>query len=293
MNRSIRFFVLFFIGLLDFQSGYAQRNATALRLQKNTKGFYLEHKVSAKQSLFSLGRLYNVHPRHLADFNNIDPNKGLQLDQVIRIPLTDTNFQRVKGQGVPITLLASTDDVISDMARFAGIQVKDMQCWNNFTGTEIKKGTTWIVGFLQTNEMSGQQVNLPCPAATVPAPNPPAPPSPTTVPLPPATGSYFEPAFQEQVKKTPISQQLKLIASTFQTQSGWTDLKYYVVIDNLVTGTIVRLTNPVNKMEVYAKVLGEMAPIKQNEGLDIRISDAAAALLELPANGKFSIEIAY
>ena len=45
-----------------------------LLIKSGSKGSYLEHKVVAKEGLFPLGRKYNVHPRHIANFNGIDFN---------------------------------------------------------------------------------------------------------------------------------------------------------------------------------------------------------------------------
>lgn len=282
----------------------AQRNP--LRLQKGSKGFYLNHQVTAKQSFFSLGRTYNVHPRYLAAYNQLDYNKGLQLDQRIRVPLTDTNFQRQRGEGIPIYLQAATDDELADLAGFVGILPGDLKCWNNYTGNRIKKGSNWIVGFLQTQALNDQQVRIACNAKSPTPSTSPAPPSPslpTVLPTPstPATpsvvsvssGSFFETAYREQIQQKPVSQQLNLMASVFKTSSGWQDAKYYVLIDNLVPGTIVKLINPANQQEAYAKVLGEMSRIRQNEGLDIRISNAAAAVLGVPEGAKFNLMIHY
>ena len=44
------------------------------------------HTVAAKETLFSIGRLYNVHPRALAEYNHIPFDKGLSLGQVLKIP---------------------------------------------------------------------------------------------------------------------------------------------------------------------------------------------------------------
>jgi len=269
----------------------AQRNQ--LRLQKGAKGFYLEHKVAAKQSFFSLSRMYNVHPRFLADYNKLDYKRGLQIDQGIRIPLTDTNYERTQANGVPVYLKAVSDDVLNDMAQSAGIRPADMQCWNTYTGNEIKKGSSWIVGFLKTQELKDQQVKITC---TQKSPTPQTVQTVQTVQAVPSNlpaSSTFQSDYLEQIKKTPVSQQLNVMASVFKTSSGWQDGKYYLLIDNLIPGTIIKLINPANQKEVYAKVLGEMSRIKQNEGLDIRISNAAAAMLEVPENSKFNLLIHY
>ncbi|MEY4893070.1 MAG: hypothetical protein RIQ34_1682 [Bacteroidota bacterium] len=282
------------IGLLMlFVSMQATAQRNQLRLQKGAKGFYLEHKVAAKQSFFSLSRMYNVHPRFLADYNKLDYKRGLQIDQGIRIPLTDTNYERTQANGVPVYLKAVSDDVLTDMAQSAGIRPADMQCWNTYTGNEIKKGSSWIVGFLKTQELKDQQVKITC---TQKSPTPQTVQTVQTVQAVPSNlpaSSTFQSDYLEQIKKTPVSQQLNVMASVFKTSSGWQDGKYYLLIDNLIPGTIIKLINPANQKEVYAKVLGEMSRIKQNEGLDIRISNAAAAMLEVPENSKFNLQIHY
>jgi hypothetical protein len=282
------------IGLLMlFVSMQATAQRNQLRLQKGANGFYLEHKVAAKQSFFSLSRMYNVHPRFLADYNKLDYKKGLQIDQGIRIPLTDTNYERTQANGVPVYLKAVSDDVLTDMAQSAGIRPADMQCWNTYTGNEIKKGSSWIVGFLKTQELKDQQVKITC---TQKSPTPQTVQTVQTVQAVPSNlpaSSTFQSDYLEQIKKTPVSQQLNVMASVFKTSSGWQDGKYYLLIDNLIPGTIIKLINPANQKEVYAKVLGEMSRIKQNEGLDIRISNAAAAMLEVPENSKFNLQIHY
>jgi hypothetical protein len=147
--------------------------------------------------------------------------------------------------------------------------------------------------------MTGQQLKFSCklkevavpidPETTQPTqPIQPVQPSPSTSSI-----SFFESAFLEQVQKNPTSQDLKVFSSVFKTISGWSDGKHYVLIDNLVPGTIVKLINPMNRQAVYAKVLGEMPRIKQNEGLDIRISDAAAEKLGLTGTERFYLQLIY
>ena len=79
----------------------------------------------------------------------------------------------------------------------------------------------------------------------------------------------------------------------FKTTSGWQDAKYYLLIDKVATGTIVKITNPGSNKVIYAKVLGEMNGIRQNNGYDIRISNAAAATLGVTDTDKFILKINY
>jgi LysM repeat protein len=104
---------------------------------------------------------------------------------------------------------------------------------------------------------------------------------------------YFKAGFEQQIKKQPAAKELVTGAGIFKTTSGWSDGKYYLLIDNVPSGTIVKISNPTNNKIIYAKVLGEMAGIRQNSGLDIRISNAAAAALEIPEQDKFIVKVNY
>jgi LysM repeat protein len=44
------------------------------------------HKVEPKESLYSIGRKFKVHPRELAEYNNISLSDGVKIGQVIKIP---------------------------------------------------------------------------------------------------------------------------------------------------------------------------------------------------------------
>jgi LysM repeat protein len=68
-------------------------------------------------------------------------------------------------------------------------------------------------------------------------------------------------------------------AGVFKSTSGWEDGKYYCLHNAASQGTIVKITNKANGKFVYAKVLDVMPDLKQNNNLQIRISNAAADIL--------------
>jgi hypothetical protein len=71
------------------------------------------------------------------------------------------------------------------------------------------------------------------------------------------------------------------------------EAKYYLLMDGVTPGTIIKITNPDNNKAVYAKVLGEMSGIRQNQGLDIRISNTAASALQVTEDEKFVVRVNY
>lgn len=80
-------------------------------------------------------------------------------------------------------------------------------------------------------------------------------------------------------------------AATFKSTSGWQDKKYYVLMNDVAPGTIVKIASTDNKV-VYAKVLGSMPEMKENTGLLLRISNAAASYLGI-IDPKFPVQISY
>ncbi len=293
-----------------------------LLVKSSDKGLYLEHKVQPKESLYALGRMYNIDPRVLASFNSIDYNKGLQIDQKLRIPLTAANFIQEGNKGTPVYYKVGNNEGLMTVSnKNNNVLLSNLRWWNKLTADQIKSDTKLIVGFIQSSEMKAitiagkpakeepgiAKVEQPkvdekikvtkSPAEKEEAKN--------TEPVvvkeevkkeikkeEPAVvkeeiktvttdQGYFKNHFQQQIRTSPISKDETVTAGIFKTTSGWQDAKYYLLIDKVAPGTIIKVVNPTNNKAVYAKVLGEMSGIRQNAGLDVRISNAAAAALEI------------
>lgn len=321
-------FILIFLVVALGISAQAQRGD--IYVKKGEKGLYVEHKVAPKESFFSIGRLYNVHPRHIAQFNKVDMNKGLQIDQRILIPLTDTNFTQRGNSGTPVYYRTGTNTGLNDISReLRGVPVANLKSWNGMITAEVKKDTKLVIGFIQSKELPTVTLkpavqaaeNKPAPDVArekpdvtqpvkkapepaVSAPDPVREPAPVVTPeirrLPPETEpvsnndqGYFKPWFIQQLQKTPVSKEETVTAGIFKTASGWQDGKYYILIDAVPNGTIVKVSNPSNTRIIYAKVLGEMAGIRQNEGYSVRISNAAASMLQITDTEKFILKVTY
>jgi hypothetical protein len=106
-------------------------------------------------------------------------------------------------------------------------------------------------------------------------------------------GGYFKSSFDAQTRVQPLQKDEMATAGIFKTASGWQDAKYYALIDNVEPGTIIRIVNPNNNKAVYAKVLDKMTGIRQNQGYDVRISNAAATALDINETEKFFVRVHY
>jgi len=323
-----------------------------LVVKSGSKGLYLEHKVAPKEGLFPIGRRYNVHPRHIANFNGIDFNKGLAIGQQINIPLTDTNFKQTVNKGIPVYYNVTGKESLANISVKSKAEIGNLRAWNDIKVDNMGTGTKLIVGFLITNEMQDRVVTITpkTPVAeesvsnvkkaedqkkrtepdvlkevkTDPVVNKEAdikkeepkkvepeikkddPPvvkeevKKTEPVITKQTESinddgtgYFKNNFYQQVKASPLKKEQTVTSSIFKTISGWQDGKYYLLINGVEPGTIVKITNPSNSKTVYAKVLYSMDKIRENQGVDIRISDAAASTLAVSETDKFILKVNY
>ena len=327
-----------------------------LVVKSGSKGLYLEHKVAPKEGLFPIGRMYNVHPRHIANFNGIDFNKGLSIGQLINVPLTDTNFKQTVNKGVPIYYKAAEKESLANISVKSKAQIGNLRAWNNLTTDNMPAGTKLIIGFLITNELQDRVVtiapNTPVveesvsdvkkaeaqkkQTETIPPKTPVVEESVSNVKKaeeqkkqtePPGTKEadiqkeetkkaepepkktepvvkqaetinddgtgYFRNNFFQQIKTSPLTKDQTVTSSIFKTSSGWQDGKYYLLMNGVEPGTIVKITNPGNSKIVFAKVLYAMDKIRENQGVDVRISDAAAATLSVSETAKFILKVNY
>jgi LysM repeat protein len=309
---------------------FANAQTTELMVKTGASGVYLEHKVVAKEGMYSIGRIYNVHPKFLAAYNKIDLNKGLNIGQVIHIPLTDTNFSQQLYMGTPVYYKVGANEGLLKVSNQNNkVTLANLREWNNLASDKVAAGTKLIVGFLVTKDAAPVIANTPVKSqepvikqpeekTVVNEPVTAAPPviieekkddpvqQPPVIkeepkqapvvkrdPVPDISNGYFKASFDQQVRTNPASKNSTVTSGIFKTTSGWQDAKYYLLIDGVSPGTIVKIVNPDNNKAVYAKVLGEMNGIRQNQGLDIRISNAAAAALQVTEEEKFVVRLNY
>lgn len=300
-----------------------------LNVQSEEGKLFLNHTVAAKENLYSIGRLYNISPKEIAPVNGLTTSSGLEINQVIKIPLTAANFAQqgtAKADEAFVPLyhtVLEKEGLFRIGQNFNKVSADNLKKWNGLSGESISSGQQLVVGFLRVKkELSalavgginkiGGMVNTPPPAvAKAPAATTPLetqPPAVTKAPeaapvvnttsnqvkLEVEGAGFFKTVYQQQSRTSGTFRSEMGAGSVFKSTSGWQDAKYYALMNNIAPGTIVRITNSINNRTIFAKVLGELPPGKENDGLLIRISNAAAAELKISdKEPKFAAEIAY
>lgn len=290
----------------------------------------LTHTVGPKESLSSIGRLYNINGRELAEFNKLDYNKGLTLGQVLKIPATTVTPDAAKQPvSVKIDLPAKAEPLLKNIGvpaknakplyhtvvkketlyaismKHNKVPIDDIRKWNNLKGDALNEGTKLIVGYSGTavaEQSKTANVNIPAQKEIkeekIEVIQPTAPPVKKAEPVAVTTGKATN--FNGGVFKKDFEMQAKEKTSAFETgeggifksTSGWQDGKYYCLHNTAAPGTILKITNSATGKSVYAKVLDLIPDIKQNTGLLVRLSNAAADALG-SAENKFICTINY
>ena len=289
---------------------YAQNQ---LLVQHGDKGLHLNHTVTAGQTFFALSRAYGVTPQEIASFNGLDMNKGLNVGQTVQIPLNNTNFTQSTEGATPVYYVVGEKEGLYRVSvKNNTVLMESLRKWNRLSSDNIQVGQKLIIGFLQNTQPANNTVaaittndtkpaDQPKPKTEEPKPAPKQEAEPVkTTPVNPVKtvantgeGGYFKSHFEQQSRTSGTVKDVTASAGIFKTASGWQDAKYYALIDAVEPGTIVKVVNPTNNKAIYAKVLGPMSGIRQNQGFDVRISNAAANALQVGEIEKFVVKVNY
>src|SRR5215831_4140889 len=153
--------ILLAVTILITTISRAQENETLL-IKSSNKGLYVDHKVTPKENFYSMGRTFNVHPKHIALFNGLDMSKGLSLGQTVKIPLSDTNFTQKTDKGVPIYYLTGNGETLYRVStNNKNVLMENLRKWNHLSSDKFPNGAKLIVGYLTTAETQAMAVNSP------------------------------------------------------------------------------------------------------------------------------------
>ncbi|MBU9936992.1 MAG: LysM peptidoglycan-binding domain-containing protein [Ferruginibacter sp.] len=295
------------------------------------------HTVGPKENLSSIGRLYEVNGRVLANYNSIDYDKGLTIGQVLKIPPKGTTLDQVappvkqvtepvkkeetliqppavksetkaetnEETGTPVYHKVGKKETLYHISTlYPGVTIDDLKKWNNLTGDAVNEGANLVVGYkkatadLKKTAIEKTEKAKPVVAETVKKEPANAvkgtektDPAITDVAGKNSKGGAFKALFESQSSNWNVINEQGSFG-VFKSTSGWNDGKYYCLYNNASPGTIIKIASTSTGKIVYAKVLDVMPDLKQNDGLLILISNAAANELGVAENN-YGCNISY
>ena len=311
-----------FLLLLFFN--YASFSQSMLSVEGVSPKLFLNHKVAPKENFYSVSRKYNVPPKDLAAYNNLQFEKGLGVGQTIKIPLNEVNFSQAEISSASQNLIPVYHSVLPKEGlyrislNYNKVPLTTIKKWNHLVADNVsvesegrlaRPGAQIIevpetepkiapvkTDESKTNVSQTNKTDIDKPKKKE-AISPVQPDQYTGPSLSGNTksglnfsGGYFKKLYDDQaLKKSPVNDIGN--AGVFKSTSGWQDGKYYCFNNDAPPGSVIRITNNVTDKSVYAKVLDAIPDIKQNSGLVIIISNAAAE--ELGGGDKFNCALSY
>lgn len=144
---------LLVILLLTF-SVLAQAQNEIIQVEGKAPELYLTHIVAPKESYYSVARMYNQAPKLIATFNGLQLEKGLNIGQVIKVPVTSKNFEVNDKAGadetlIPVHHIVAKSETLFRIGNNHGSSLDAVRKWNNLSNDNIEIGTPLIVGHLK------------------------------------------------------------------------------------------------------------------------------------------------
>jgi LysM repeat protein len=145
------------------QKGVSQTADLFVTNMNNTS--IINHAVQAKENWYSIGRLYNVHPKELAVYNKTAVDKGLKIGQLVQVPITANNrlgfFDNLQeGEAkFPFYYLVKKGDILNKIAILNNTTREVIRSWNNFTSDSIFVNQKLLVGYLKVKYAESALVN--------------------------------------------------------------------------------------------------------------------------------------
>ncbi len=149
---------------------FVRAQTDGLIIQGQTGKLYLSHTVTAGQTWYSIGRLYNIGPKALAAYNSLSMDKPLNLGVQIQIPLTSANFSQTGQKGAGETLLpvyhlvGEKEWMYRISINHNKVPIGSLEKWNHLTKDGVKAGMWLVVGYLQVKTASSAFAKQPPPA---------------------------------------------------------------------------------------------------------------------------------
>jgi LysM repeat protein len=264
---------------------YAGRAQAKLLVLGKCPECYVQYRLKPGETLESISALAGMPLSQLKAYNKISSADPTATPSSIRIPLSASNLITNKTPLPVFHVVEKGDNLYRLNLQYFTPGIPRIKEWNQLKSETLKDGDMVVVGYLGGNEPivnTSSAIALPSLVASTPVVADPAveaAPVKQVVAIPQVSAA--EGYYAAQFKAVEPAKQLFEISGTggiFKSITGWNDNRYYVLINDVEPGSIVRIT--VNQVKfICARVLGPIPDNKPNKGLLVRLSNAAATAL--------------
>ena len=261
-------------GTGDANNYLTAKDTIFITLDESTGEKMFEHRIAAKQTLYSLARFYGLNEEELYPYNPKLTSNKVSIGQIVRVPIPNVAIKRFKGNDfkqseyAPIMFLVKKGDNLFKIAKtLFHMPVDSVVKWNNLPHKTIQPGQLLHVGWMS---LSGVPANL------------------------------------RQLRKGTVDIRSRMLASHFEKQKKpveergaafWnikgnakTDL--YCLHRTAKVHSIIGVTSSMTNRTVYAKVIGKIPENVHSAETVIIVAPSVAKLLGAK-DEKFFVKIRY
>jgi LysM repeat protein len=239
---------------------------------------FIIHKISAKETWYGIAKQYGVSIDELKKTNT--PTSELNAGEEILIPRSMVSKKEVVLMAdtikEPIYYDVKKKETLYSISKTFSTIPDSLKKWNNISGKKVKSGQRIIVGYKITIV---------------------EPPKPDTVAkevkIAPIPVPKVKPAIEKKsvaVKRRPVSEQG--VASWIGGDDDTTSKMFFALHRTAPQGTIIKVTNKMNRKYVFVKVLGTLPDTGDNYDLIIKLSKSSAEKLGV-RDKRFQCELNY
>ncbi|MFM6975395.1 MAG: LysM peptidoglycan-binding domain-containing protein [Sphingobacteriaceae bacterium] len=246
------------------------------------------HKVTAKETYYSLGRTYGVNPASIIDFNK---NKPLSIGDLVKIPTQrpyvapKTNIvipaPQAQPQGYWLRHKVKPKETLFSIAKKFETSVDELKSINKLNANGLKIGQSLKVKWISVGPAAAPIAEASQPVAI--NTSEPEPAAETTIndvdrKLPPARYGLRE------VKEKGVA--------TWIQDENMDEGKMLALHPTAPIGTIIKITNPMTQKSTFAKVVGKFTENESTRGAIIIITKTAADLIGA-LDKRFQVNLVY
>ena len=129
---------------------------------RSKDGFYfIVHHVRSQENLFQIAKLYNLKPAVLAKFNDLTYSAALSVNEIIDIPLTETNYFKLANLGeengfIRIYYRLEEEQNVDYLCDQFQLPSESFCSWNKVQpNATLKTGTHVMIGWLMYQREAG------------------------------------------------------------------------------------------------------------------------------------------
>jgi LysM repeat protein len=283
---------------------YAEYPPDSLRIRWMEGKKYILHKVEAQETLSALSRRYDVSVKDIRSANI--GIRELKEGQIINIPAKSAFSRETKSvenvaertpSKVPVYYTVKPGETMYGISRNFNVTVDEIKTMNSMTSHDLNPGQRLIVGYQQSSEVvsrtdfNEKETKVHAAASTTPDVE-------LEYQLPGSQAAEMETPLIEYAEVKKSSDGKTLVQVTETGAASWIqdaqfgENKYYALHRTAPIGTIIKLTNRMNSVSVYVKVVGVLPDTSENQNIIIKVSQSVTNRLNA-LDPVFQAELTY